>query len=436
MGNVDIRLLARTGGIVALAAGLGVLAAGCAEQLPLAVSGLLASSAGALMIHNDRLRMRIRERTAQLEKTNQQLRAENGVRRAAESALEASEKRLHDILSTLPMPVIVKDAQSRIQLMNRAVEEKWGVLFDQVTATTGGEWMTPSYLQAMLEDDRAVFAARDVVVKESQIWNSANGRPVAFESYKKPVYDANGEPHSLICVYVDITQRRHAEEALQRSFLQLRALTAELEMLKEEDRRRIAQGIHDDLGQNLLALKIDVQMLHARASDRHPRLKRRVGHVLDTIDATIRSVRTIMNDLHPSTLELGLPVALEWLVNQFENRSGIRCTLHVVGDHVSLPDARRTSVIFRIVQEALLHVLGHARASRIDVTLALGAEGLSITIADDGGGIGCGPEAEQSLRAIRERGDVFGGDLGIECVDDGGTRLSILIPTETGATAE
>jgi two-component system sensor histidine kinase UhpB len=324
MGTVDIRLLVRTASIVALAAGLGVLAAGCAEQLPLAVSGLLAASAGALMIHNDRLRMRIRERTVQLEQSNQQMRAEIGVRKAAESALEASEKRLHDILSTLPMPVIVKDAQSRIQLMNRAVEEKWGVLFDQVTGTTGGEWMTPSYLQAMLEDDRAVFAARDVVVKESQIWNSANGRPIAFESYKKPVYGASGEPHSLICVYVDITQRKHAEDALQRSFLQLRRLTAELEMLKEEDRRRIAQGIHDDLGQNLLALKIDVQMLHARASERHPRLKRRVGHVLDTIDATIRSVRTIMNDLHPSTLELGRPVALEWLVDQFEWRRRAR----------------------------------------------------------------------------------------------------------------
>ena len=435
MGTVDIRLLARTGGIVALAAGLGVLAAGCAEQLPLAVAGLLAASAGALMIHNDRLRMRIGEGTGQLEHTNQQLRAEIGVRTAAESALEASEKRLRDILSTLPMPVIIKDAQSRIELMNQAVEEKWGVPSEQVTGTTGGDWLPPAYMQSVLNDDRAVFAAREVVVKESQIWNSVNGRPVAFESYKKPVYDANGEPHSLICVYVDITQRKHAEDALQRAFVQLRELTAELEMLKEDDRRRIAQGIHDDLGQNLLALKIDVQMLHARVSDRHPRLKQRVGHVLDTIDATIRSVRTIMNDLHPSTLELGLPVALEWLLSQFENRSGIRCTLRIAGDHGPLPDARRTSVIFRIVQEALLHVLGHARASRIDVTLALGVERLAITIADDGGGIGCGEEAEPRLRALRERVDVFGGDLGIECVEPGGTRLSILIPTETGATA-
>ncbi|NML61752.1 PAS domain-containing protein [Massilia sp. RP-1-19] len=428
--------MARTGGVMALAAGLGVLAAGCAGQIPLAASGLLSLAAGALIIHHDRLRLRIEAHSGQLEQSNQQLRAEIGVRKAAEGALEASEKRLHAILATLPMPVIVKDAESRIQLMNHAVEEKWGVLFKQVIGTTGCDWVPPAYLQSVLADDRAVFAAREVVVKESQVWNHVNGRPVAFESYKKPVFGADGEPHSLICVYVDITQRKHAEDALQRSFLQLRGLTAELEMLKEEDRRRIAQGIHDDLGQNLLALKIDVEMLHARASERHPRLKRRVGHVLDTIDATIRSARAIMNDLHPSTLELGLPVALEWLVGQFEHRSGIRCTLRVVGDREPLPDARRTSVIFRMVQEALLHVLGHARASRIDVTLALGAQRLSITISDDGGGIGCGEEAELRLRAVRERVDVFGGELGIECVEAGGTRLSILIPTETGATAE
>lgn len=435
MGTIEMRWIARTAGVTALLAGFTVLVAGCAEHIALALSGLIITSAGAVLIHNDRLRMLIKARTGQLEQSNQQLRAEIGVRKAAESALEASEKRIHDILSTLPMAVIVKDAQSCIQLMNQATEEKWGVSFEQVAGTVGDACMSPARLQAVIDDDRAVFAAREVVVREAKIWNGLYGRAVDFESYKKPVFDAAGEPQALICVYVDITERKHAENALQRSFLQLRELAAELEMLKEADRKRIAQGIHDDLGQNLLALKIDVQMLHARASARHPRLKRRVGHVLDTIDATIRSVRSIMNDLHPSTLELGLPVALEWLVEQFEKRSGIRCTLHVAGEHAPMPDTRRTSVIFRIVQEVLVHVLSHARASRVDVTLAASADQLSITIADDGGGIGCGDEAELGMRAIRERVDVFGGDLGIECVEAGGTRLSILIPTETAATA-
>lgn len=420
--------------MISLACGLAVLAAGWAGQIPLALSGMLAAGAGALVVYNERLRMRIGARTAELERANQRLRTEVDVRKAAESALEASENRTKDIVATLPVPVLVKDASSRIVLMNRAAEETWGVRFEQVAGTAGAACMSPERMAAVLADDRAVFAAGTVTVNEAQLWNSVSECTVDFETYKKPVFDAHGEPHSLICAYVDITRRKHAEDALQRSFDQLRALTAELELLKEDDRRRIAKVIHDDFGQNLLALKIDVQMLHAHAG-RHPRLKRRIAHALGTIDATITAVHAMMDDLHPSTLVLGLPAALEWLVVQFEKRSGIRCTLRVVGHQAPLSDARRTSVIFRIVQEALVHVLSHARATRVDLTLAASAEQLSITIADDGGGIGCGDEAELRMRAIRERVDVFGGELGIECVEAGGTRLSILIPTETGATA-
>lgn len=434
MRTVEMRWLGRVLGVFALAGGTAVLMAVCSGHLPLAGAALVAAAAGGMLLHNDQLRRQIRIRTAELGQTSQQLRAEIAVRQDAERARETSDKRLHDILAALPIPVVVKDAESRIEMMNQAAEEKWGVRFDQVGGTNGANWAGPERIQAVLADDQAVFAAGRVVVKESQVWNVVQGRAVEVESYKKPLFDEACRPHSLICVYVDITQRKNAEDALQRSFKQLRELTAELEMLKEEDLRRIAQGIHDDLGQNLLALKLDVEMLHARASDRHPRLKQRVGYVLDTIDATIRSTRTMMNDLHPSTLELGLPVALEWLVNQFEKRSGIRCALRVVGDAGPLRDARRTSVVFRIVQEALVHVVQHAQASRVDVTLAIGTEQLSITIADDGGGIGCGEEAANRLRAIRERVDVFGGDLGIECVEAGGTRLSILIPTDAEAT--
>lgn len=438
MERFEMGLPARAAGTAAVMLGIAALAAGCADHLLLAVSGLITSGAGALMLHRDRRLMRVlvSAHTSALEQANQQLRHEIGARVALKGALEASQKRIEDILSILPMPVIVKDSRSNIQLMNRASEEKWGMRLDQVVGTAGASHIPPSIMQAVLEEDRAVFAAGVMVVGESTIWNSLHGCAFELESYKKPMYDERGEPQALVCVYVDITQRKRADQALQRSFLQLRALAAELELLKEEDRRRIAKGIHDDLGQNLLALKIDVQMLHACASARHPRLRRRVGQVLDTIDATIGSVRAIMNDLHPSTLELGLPVALEWLVEQFEKRSGIRCTLSVTGDEAPLTDKRRTAAMFRIVQEALLQVLSHAQASRVDVTLAYGVEQLAITIDDDGGGVDLGDHSGQRLRALRERVDVFGGGLGIECVAAGGTRLSIFIPTAAAMAAK
>lgn len=237
---------------------------------------------------------------------------------------------------------------------------------------------------------------------------------------------------------IEVAERQMAEEALAESFRELRQLSSHLETIKEEERKRIAKGIHDELGQNLLALKIDVEMLHARAGQRHPLLQRKVGDVLDTIDLTIRSVRAIMNDLHPSTLELGLPAAAEWLVQQFQKRSGIATSLSVLEGDGPLPDSHRTEVIFRIIQECLLNILRHAEATKVEVGLEIGMEYLTITIVDNGVGMGPGDAAKVAsfgLRGIRERVDVFGGQMVIDSRPGGGTTLAMMIPLESHATA-
>jgi two-component system sensor histidine kinase UhpB len=237
---------------------------------------------------------------------------------------------------------------------------------------------------------------------------------------------------------IDITERKLAEDQLQSSYRRLRQLTEHLETIKEEERRRIALDIHDDLGQNLMALKIDVEMLHARTGERHPQLRKRVRHVLDTIDATIRAVREIINDLHPSTLELGLPAALEWMLEQFEQRSGIACSLKVSGDPGLRLEIRRTTAIFRIVQETLVNILRHAEASQVEVCLRLQDDQLAILIADDGIGMqpgDAGKAAAFGLRGIKERIDAFGGELLIDSRRGNGTTLSIVMPAGAGTGA-
>ncbi|NHZ34296.1 PAS domain-containing sensor histidine kinase [Massilia rubra] len=237
---------------------------------------------------------------------------------------------------------------------------------------------------------------------------------------------------------IEVAERQMAENALAESFRELRQLSSHLETIKEDERKRIAKGIHDELGQNLMALKIDVEMLHARASLRHPLLKRKVGDVLDTIDLTIRSVRAIMNDLHPSTLELGLPAAAEWLVQQFGKRSGIATSLTVVEGDGPLPDSHHTDVVFRIIQECLLNILRHAKATRVEIGLDIGIEYLTITIVDNGVGMGPGDAAKVAsfgLRGIRERVDVFGGQMVIDSRPGGGTTLAMMIPLESEAAA-
>lgn len=235
---------------------------------------------------------------------------------------------------------------------------------------------------------------------------------------------------------VEVRERQVTQQQLALSYQQLRQLTAHLETVKEDERKRIALDIHDDLGQNLLALKIDVQLLHQRTGARHPVLRERVGRALETIDATIRSVRAIINDLHPSTLELGLPAATEWLVGQFEKRSGMACTLSLHGDENVALDSRRATLIFRLIQDALVSIMRHGCATRVALTLALSEQEVAIRIVDNGNGVhpgDAGAVAALMLRGMQERVDVFGGSLEIDSEYNQGTMLSIVIPLDSTA---
>jgi two-component system sensor histidine kinase UhpB len=390
----------------ALLALIGVLACGCC----IALARL--RSAGIARAHAEQQLAALRAGT----ELRSAWRAEIGRREDAQRALALSEQRLSDIIAAMPVPLILKDSESRILLMNRAAEEQSSMPFAEVRGTSASSWFPPEQIASSLAQERAAFGAGRMMVYESPIWSSGRQENRIFQIFKKPVFN-DGKPQLLICMYIDVTERKRAEDKLQRSLTQLRQLGAYLATSKEEERRRLAADIHDDLGQNLMALKIDVQMLHARAGARHPNLKRQVGRVLDTLDTTIRSVRAIMNELHPSTLELGLPAALEWLVLQFEQRSGLACTLSVSGSGGALLDSARNAAIFRIVQEALLNIVRHAEAMQVEVALKMDARGVAITIVDDGCGMRpgeAGRDAAFGLRSIRERVDAFGGELLIE----------------------
>ena len=213
----------------------------------------------------------------------------------------------------------------------------------------------------------------------------------------------------------DIKARTQAEEALRQSRSALRQLADHQERLKEDERKRIARDIHDDLGQNLLVLRIDVSMLVQPPAS--PGIYReKVDAVLNQIDTTIKSVRSIINDLRPGVLDLGLHAAIEWQAKEFERRSGIACELHI--DHQEFPlDDKRATAMFRIVQESLSNILRHAQANnvRIDVQLAQGR--LSVKIADDG--VGLAPDFAKKANAfglagIEERIYALGGTFGTE----------------------
>jgi signal transduction histidine kinase len=227
-----------------------------------------------------------------------------------------------------------------------------------------------------------------------------------------------------------INERRQAEEALRQSQEELRQLASYQERIKEDERKRIAREIHDELGQNLLALRIDIAMLHARTGATHPKLNKKVHGVLDHIDSTMKAMRAIINNLRPTVLDLGLNAAIEWQVKEFQRRTGIACELSMPPTELVMDDGRATA-LFRIVQESLNNVFRHARATKANIELVLTDTRLLMKISDNGVGIfpGCRRKANSfGLVGIKERVSTLGGEFEIHTGQDIGTSVSVSIP--------
>jgi signal transduction histidine kinase len=212
----------------------------------------------------------------------------------------------------------------------------------------------------------------------------------------------------------------------------LRQLASHQEKIKEEERKRIAREIHDELGQNLLALRIDASLLHERTARSHPRLNSKAKYALDHIDSTIKSVRAIINDLRPPVLDLGLQAAIEWQVEEFRRRSGIACQLLVESENFDEGLAESTATaLFRILQESLTNILRHAQASAVHVVLTRTGQQLSVQVADNG--VGLSREARRQrqsfgLQGIEERVRVLGGTVKLESKPGKGLTLKVCVP--------
>ena len=223
---------------------------------------------------------------------------------------------------------------------------------------------------------------------------------------------------------------RASEAKLQKTNDNLRRLAAHAETIKESERKRIAREIHDDLGQNLLALRIEADLLASRTSNRHPRLHARARWTLEQIDATIKSVRQIINDLRPHVLDLGLTAAVDWQIAEFQRRTGIACELVSDGRELHVSD-RCATTLFRILQESLTNVSRHARATAVRVELALDDESIAMTVSDNGIGLNKGVGQKPGsfgLVGIEERVRILGGKCVITSRPNAGTTVHVSIP--------
>jgi signal transduction histidine kinase len=233
----------------------------------------------------------------------------------------------------------------------------------------------------------------------------------------------------------EVAERTRAEAGLRESRKELRDLASHLQSVREQERTQIAREIHDELGQALTALKMDVHWVSQRVTGEAV-LAEKTRSMSAMIDTTVHAVRRISSELRPKLLDdLGLSAAIEWQAREFEQRSGVDCDVRSEPDDIVLDPARSTA-LFRVFQETLTNVARHAGARRIDVLLRKDAGVVELVVVDDG--VGITPEQAsngQSLGIVgmRERAYSLGGTFEIGGQPGPGTTVRVTIPAEERA---
>ena len=238
-------------------------------------------------------------------------------------------------------------------------------------------------------------------------------------------------------VITDISERAHENRELERSRRRLRSLSASLVQAREDERRRIARELHDELGQRLTALKMELSGLTGDAAGAAP--AGRIGAMIEMVDDTVATVRRIATELRPLMLDdLGLNAAVEWLADSWSRRMGVAVTLHLGAADPAIGDAGSIA-LYRMVQEALTNIARHARATKVCIQVQQRGGDLQLTVLDDGVGFDEASifrEGSHGLMGIRERALMLGGELTIGNSPRGGGRVTVRLPLRADAPAQ
>ncbi len=261
----------------------------------------------------------------------------------------------------------------------------------------------------------------------------------AFRGYEVGAVDYLIKPlvpevlRSKIAVFIELHQHN---ALLRRSEESLRALAAHLQSVREEERTRIAREVHDELGQALTGLKMDLAWLAKRWPKLPKDLAGKISGMFGLIDATIKSVRRISSGLRPQVLDdVGLVGALKWQAREFQARTGIRCKSELPAEDILL-DPEHATALFRIFQEVLTNVGRHAKATRVDIELRPDTDQLVLRVHDNGRGIADADARGQKslgLLGMRERAQLFGGGVEIKGVRGRGTTVTVSMPLRVAA---
>lgn len=348
-----------------------------------------------------------------------------------------NEARMMAIIRSSMEAIITIDDQQRVVIFNPMAEQVFGCsAMDAIGAPLAR--FIPERFRAVHARHVAQFGVTGVSDRQmgkQRVLSGlrANGEEFPLEASISQIRD--GDTRLYTVMLRDITERVKAERGQRQAREELRELSANLQNIREDEKTRIARELHDDLGQQLTALKMDISSVEqALDASANAPVRAQLQGMRRLIDATVASVRRIAADLRPVMLDdLGLIPAIEWLANDFTNRYGID-----VERDIETGDARFTpagaTALFRIVQEALTNVARHADATLVTLSLRAKDQTFVLRVADNGQGAHRPDEpAAKSfgLLGVRERAHMLGGVVDIHTAHGKGFVLTVTIPTES-----
>jgi PAS domain S-box-containing protein len=244
------------------------------------------------------------------------------------------------------------------------------------------------------------------------------------------MFDNAGKPQKWVGTIQDITERKRIEEELKSSLEQLQQLSQYIEQVRENERIAISRELHDDLGQALTAVKIDLGIIKHKISDEEVVLK--INKVTALVGDTIKTVQRLTSQLRPEIIDdLGLEAAIEWYTNEFSERTAIEISLDM--DTVNSISSGDSLIIFRILQESLTNIARHSKATRVDIKLSINEDFIGLRISDNGIGI---TEEQRNCKhafgliSMKERAASLGGTFDISSKNGNGTIIRLLIPVK------
>jgi PAS domain S-box-containing protein len=338
------------------------------------------------------------------------------------------------------------DMVYRRRLFPTSTMEYLGGAVSAITGRTAAEFYENPDLpvDCVHPDDRplVVTAADTTHVPPVAIlrWIHPDGRVVHAEHRRVPVYDDAGQLVAIEGIARDVTEFVEGQRRLRESEEQLRQLAARMHDAREAERAQVARELHDELGQTLTALKLDIsRMVQVLTPDHlNPAIVDRLQSLIGLSDIGLATVKRIATTLRPPTLDhLGLAEAIHWESLTFKARTGLRCTVRTNKTHSAL-SAEQQTALFRIFQEALTNVVRHAQASSVHVTLTEQADRFEMSIRDNGRGITEAQTSDPSaigLLGMRERTALMGGVFRISGRRGKGTVVSIEVPVAIPAAA-